>query len=802
MKKKLAALGLIASAIVVQANPWWENPRLMGSVTFGGQHGDGGPYHIAVDAGYTYLAVPQSMAIDPVSLYTWKDAANGVFDNPVNVISNSFLNDAYHGVQPRGAAISTVLGKELVGAYGGPYTFSVPLESLESPVLDVNNAEEANVFVIENSLGLTLDNFFFSNDGNYLYSSAQGSANRNKVIKYKVGNLDQSGVQLRAVDGCVYDFGKRIRNATFATIDGRTLYYGLMDGTNGVMVLDVDSGEISTVIPCFASQATYGGIAIGGAATHTPHLYVFPCTADRATWDLTIYELDPTGRALAGDGNPRVFSRDEVKELTGFSVTGENGIDVVVSDDESVLFLGANSKIAAIRYIPEVAVYNVGNKADVELNQSGEILPGAEISGLLRNLQNHYRPFVYIDGKAVEVDQFGTFAGTAGATADVVVTYAWDNSWYMDPVFINKVVIQGATTYSPWAGLLDEQNGRYFAAISCNNFSGRESGLAQIDASKLLKSRSLDQQAVNWTMEPFESGDETFRDLAYSPEYNVVLSSGFSGHTNKVVAYPVGGSWTNGQDRYFVSNDLGRRLWPAAFSHDSRYFYAIHGTVGEEPTGSWVNDTVTPALGRFRSVSDSTGKLVSFTFVDDIVTNNLPHIGDYACYVGVVRTYYDSANNREIVYVAGQDGVMAVDLSTTPPTIVRNWFKNVGKWDETYPSLNIIGASRGTPHLVLNRSTTGLGVYPLREDLMTLASPEPIAAYKKTDEPFASLGLNGNAMAFCGFGALENEKGIFFNAPTGDNASNNLENRIRFSTLLIGSHLLKNAFPETWLILR
>jgi len=272
-----------------------------------------------------------------------------------------------------------------------------------------------------------------------------------------------------------------------------------------------------------------------------------------------------------------------------------------------------------------------------------------------------------------------------------------------------------------------------------------------------------------------------------------VLSSGFGGYTNKVVAYPLGGSWTNDQDRYFVSNDLGRRLWPAAFSHDSRYFYAIHSTVGEEPTGSWVNDTVTPALGRFRSVTDSTGKLVSFTFVDDIVTNNIPHIGDYACYVGVVRTYYDSANNREIIYVAGQDGVMAVDLSTTPPTVVRNWFSDVGKWDETYPSLNIIGASRGTPHLVLNRSTTGLSVYQLREDLMTLVSPDPIAAYKKTDEPFASLGMRGNAMAFCGFGAMENEKGIFFNAPT---------DGIKFTTFLIGSQLLKNAFPETWLILR
>ena len=206
-----------------------------------------------------------------------------------------------------------------------------------------------------------------------------------------------------------------------------------------------------------------------------------------------------------------------------------------------------------------------------------------------------------------------------------------------------------------------------------------------------------------------------------------------------------------------------------------------------------MNDTVAPALGRFRPVADSSGKLLSFTFVDDIVTNNLPHIGDYACYVGVIRVFYDAARNREILYVAGQDGVTAVDLSTSPPTVVRNWFQDVGKWDETYPSLNIIGVSRGTPHLVLNRSSTGLSVFQLREDLMTFASPRPIATFKKTDEPFASLGLRGNAMAFCGFGATENEKYILFNSPT---------EGIRFTTLLIGSQLSKNAYPETWLILR
>ena len=794
MKRQFVALVLTLVAAAARANPWWERPLLMGTVTFGGQKGDGGPYHVGVDADETYVSFPQSMAIDPVSLYTWDDAANGVFDNPVNVISNSLLTQIYSSGQLRGAAISTAHGRQLIGSYAGPYVLSVPLEPMEEVILDNGVADNPNVFAITNSLGITLDSFFFSKDGRFLYSSAQGSAYRNKVFKFTVGNLKASGAQLAAVDGGVYDFGARIRNATFATVDGHELYYALLEGTNGVKVLDLDTGAISQIVS-FQAAATYGAISVVGAAAHTPRLYVLPSgnhlSAPTSTGDLAIYDLDPTGKALAGVA-PRVFTKTEISALSGVGLDGANGLDITVSDDESVLLVSANNKIAAIRYQPEVQVFNVGNKADVEVVQSGQILPGEGIWGRIRNLQRHYKAFVYIDGKPAELDQYGNFSGVAGATADVVVTYAWDSSWYMDPAFKNKVVVNGTMTYSPWAGLLDEENGRYFASISCNHFGGVESGLAQIDAAMLVKSRHTDQEAVNWTMKQFESGDETFRDLAYSPEFGVVLSSGFSGYTNKVVAYPLGGSWTNDQDRYFVPNDLGRRLWPAAFGHGSQYFYAIHSTVGDEPTGGWVNDTVAPALGKFRSVTDESGKLVSFAFVEDIVTNNLPHIGDYACYVGVVRTF-TTPSGHEIVYVAGQDGVTAVDLSTSPPTVVRNWFKNVGKWDETYPSLNIIGVSRGTPHLVLNRSSTGLSVFQLREDLMTLASPNPIASFKKTDEPFASLGLNGSAMAYCGFGATADEKYLFFNAPTAG---------LKFTTLLITSQRVKNSTPETRFILR
>ena len=134
-----------------------------------------------------------------------------------------------------------------------------------------------------------------------------------------------------------------------------------------------------------------------------------------------------------------------------------------------------------------------------------------------------------------------------------------------------------------------------------------------------------------------------------------------------------------------------------------------------------------------------------------------------------------------------------MDLSTTPPTVVRNWFPKPGKYDETYPSLNIIGVGNRTPHLVLNRSTTGLSVYGLLPDLMTLAHPSPIAAYVKSKPPFSTFGMTGNAMAFCGFGATADEKYIFFNAPT---------DGIKFTTLLIASERAKNAMPETMIILR
>ena len=795
MKKQLAALVLVLFAAAARANPWWERPIRMGTTSFKGQKGDGGPYHVGVDADETYISFPQSMAIDPVILYRWDDAANGVFDSPVNIISNTLLTQVYSSGQLRGTAVSTVHGRQLIGSYAGPYALSVPLEPMEEIILDNGVADNPNVFAITNSLNITLDSFFFSNDGRFLYSSAQGSAYRNKVFKFAVGNLEASGAQLTAVDGGVYDFGARIRNAAYATIDGRELYYALLDGTHGVKVLDVESGSISTVIPSFTNAATYGAISVAGAATHTPRLYVLPAgnhlNAPSSTGDLAIYDLDPTGKALAGT-EPRVFTKSAISTLSGVGLDGANGLDITVSDDESVLLVCANDKIAAVRYHPEVRTFNVGAKATLTVDQSGLILPGTAISCRLSNRQRRYTAFAYIDGKQVEIGADGRFYGVAGATADIVVTYAWDSSWYMDPALKNKVVIDDSTTYSPWCGLLDEVNGRYFSSYSCNHFGGGESGLVQIDAKTLIKSRRTGQQAVNWTDKRFESGDETFRDLAYSPSFGVVLSSGFSGYTNKVVAYPLGGSWTNGEDRYFVPNDLGRRLWPAAFSPDSQFLYAVHGTAGEEPVGDWVNDTVRPALGKFRAVADQSGRLVSFAFVEDIVTNNLPHIGDYPCYVGVVRTF-TTPSGREIVYVAGQDGVMAVDLSTTPPTVVRNWFAKPGKYDETYPSLNVIGAPMGTPHLVLNRSTTGLSVFPMREDFMTLASPNPIASYKKTSPPFSTFGLGGNAMAFCGFGATADEKYLFFSAPT---------TSIEFSTLLITSQSVKNANPETMFILR
>ena len=786
----------LAFGLLAQANPWWERPLLMGSVSFKGQKGDGGPYHVGVDAEETYVSFPQSMALDPVSLYRWDDAANGVFDNPVNIISNALLTQIYPSGQLRGAAVSAVHGRQLIGSYAGPYVLSVPLEPMEEAILDNGVADNPNVFAITNSLGITLDSFFFSKDGHFLYSSAQGSAYRNKVFKFAVGNLEASGAQLTAINGGVYDFGARIRNAAFATIDGHELYYALLDGTNGVKVLDLDTGVISPIVS-FQAAATYGAISVVGAATHTPRLYVLPSgnhlNAPSSTGDLTIYELDPTGKVLAGTA-PHVFTKSEISTLSGVRLDGANGLDITVSDDESVLLVCANDKIAAIRYQPEVRIFNVGAKADLQTQASGLIRPGSTISCRLTNRHRAYTPFAYIDGKPAEIDQDGRFFGVAGATADIVVIYAWRDAWYSTPVLKNKVVVNDSMTYSPWCGFLDEENGRYFASISCNDFGGIESGLAQIDAAKLIKSRRTGQEAVNWTMSMFESGDETFRDLAYSPEFGVVLSSGFSGYTNKVVAYPLGGSWTNGEDRYFVPNDLGRRLWPAAFGHGSQFLYAVHSTgATPEPTGGWINDTVRPALGKFRSVTDGSGKLVSFEFGEDIVTNNLPHIGDYACYVGVVRTYRDPGSGREIVYVAGQDGVTAVDLSTTPPTIVRNWFRNVGKYDETYPSLNIIGAGTGTPHLVLNRSTTGLSVYGLLPDLMTLASPDPIAAYKKTSAPFSTFGLGGNAMAFCGFGATADEKYIFFNAPT---------DGTKFTTLLISSERAKNASTETMIIFR
>ena len=709
----------LAFGLMTQANPWWERPLLMGTVEFKGQKGDGGPYHVGVDADETYVSFPQSMAIDPVSLYRWDDAANGIFDSPINIISNTLLTQVYSGGQLRGAAISTAHGRQLIGSYAGPYVLSVPLEPMEEIILDNGVADNPNVFAITNSLGITLDSFFFSNDGRFLYSSAQGSAYRNKVFKFAVGDLEASGAQLTAVNGGVYDFGARIRNATFATIDGHELYYALLDGTNGVKVLDVDTGVISSIVS-FQAAATYGAISVVGATTHTPRLYVLPSgnhlNDPSSTGDLTIYELDPTGKALAGAA-PRVFAKSEISTLSGVRLDGANGLDITVSDDESVLLVSANNITAAIRYHPEVRIFNVGAKGAVRVDQSGLLRPGSTISCRLSNLQRRYTAFAYIDGKPVEIWPDGRFYGVAGATADIVVVYAWKDAWYSTPVLKNKVVVDDSTTYSPWCGFLDENNGRYFASLSSNHFGGGESGLLQFDAGKLITSRRTDQEVVNWTNTRFESGDETFRDLAYSPEYDVVLSSGFSGYTNKVVAYPLGGDWTTANDRYFVENDLGRRLWPAAFGRGSQFLYAVHSTgPTPEPTGGWVNDTVAPALGKFRSVTDGNGRLVSFEFVEDVVTNNLPHIGDYACYVGVVRTYQDPISGREIVYVAGQDGVLAVDLSTTPPTVVRNWFPKPGKYDETYPSLNIIGVGNGTPHLVLNRSTTGLSVYGLLPD--------------------------------------------------------------------------------------
>ena len=445
-----------------------------------------------------------------------------------------------------------------------------------------------------------------------------------------------------------------------------------------------------------------------------------------------------------------------------------------------------------------------------------EVSPTDVIRCTIYPLPRLYKAYAHIDGKPVAIDEHGHFSGPAGETGLVVVSYAKKGAWYLDPVEKNRVVLNGTTCYTPWGGVLDEENGLYFAVVACNSYGGGESGVVQINAQELIESPADDQVPMNSTTKPYASVNETTRDISYSAKYRVVLSSGFSGDTNKVVAYPLGGDWQNMYDetndvptlekRYYVSNDLGRRLWPAGFDHDSTYFYAVHSNGEPEPdSGTWVNDTYNASLGKFAPVEDGNGLLVGFHFIEDIVTDGLPTLtagdGGMGSYVGVVRTFFDAANNREIVYVAGENGVTAVDTSTTPPTVVHNVFPNLPSYVETYPSLNVTGVSDGTPHLVLNRSTTGLSVYALMPDLMTLVSTEPIAAYTKADPHFAIMNFTGLAMGYCGFGATEDEKYLFFNAPHAGTAGNENVN-ITFHTFLFWNPKVTVPIKETILLFK
>ena len=816
-KSLLILSAVTALCMSASANPWWEAPYFMGGHEEPLDNNVDGPLSAALDADLGYYALPARMASGPFVLYRTQDVFAGNFGNPVYTIKNNDIVAAgFSGFQIRGASFNKAQNRLLAGSYKGEAMLSLPLEvNLADGIVFDGNGSNPNTFAITNSIGLTLDFFHFSQDGTKLYSSAQNNPYRNNVYVFDVKSLTASGVQL--MSNKVISVGERIRGSTYAVVGGKEIYYAALDGKKGVCAVDLASGTVSTLISNSVDNLdlTYGDIAVTGTGAGRPHLSLFGRGAGNDNGSgLRIYDLTPNGMGLVSQ--EPIYELDAagaVAQLLGGYGTSMNGATLDMTDEENIVIAGRGSKAFTTVYQPTVEVINIGEKCNVEVRIEGQdgdavgrpVLPTDTIRCTLYPLPRVFTAFAHIDGKPCEIDELGHFSGKAGATGRVVISYARNNAWYLDPVEKNRIAIKGVTTYSPWGGLLDEENGLYFASVSCNNYGGGEAGIVQIDAAQLMESRATDQEAMNWTTKSYTNNTETTRDFAYSAKYGVILSSGFSGQTNTVVAYPLGGSWKqkagDPDDRYIVSNDLGRRLYPAAFDHDSTYFYAVHSNGDPEPdSGSWVNDSYNASLGKFRPVEDVDGKLIGFEFIEDVFTGILPDIANYACYVGVVRTFYDAANDREIVYVAGRNGVTAVDVSTTPPTVVQNWFKNAGPYDENYPSLNITGLSVGTPHLVLNRST-GLGVYVMMPDLMTMVSTEPIVSYTKADPHFSIMEFTGNAMVFCGFGATEDEKYLFFNAPhkspfDGENA------KIGFHTFLFVHPLVKNAVKETILIFR
>lgn len=782
----------LSAASLLHAKPWWERPVRIGYSPVIDNNYDG---PLSPDFNGGYYAFPVRMASGPFNLYRFSDLLNGYFDSPVYSLTNSSVRGYYTDFQLRGAALNSDQSRVLVGSYTGAKMLSLPLEA-ESVVVDQPGASDPNAFIVTNSIGITPDFFRFSKDGKSLYCSAQGSAFRTNVYVFSVGDLTGPGGAL--THRKTIPVGQRVRNSAYAVVNGREIFYVLLDKKLGVKAVDVESGEVTTILENpLAESSSYGAIAVTGTAARKPRLTIFHEDSG-AIGSIEVFDLTPDGKHLASEEPVYKASPGIVgTSLLNYSRTG-NGVSLNITDDESTMLIGCGCSFSLVCYKPEVRVVNVGEKADVSVDASGFVLPGTEISGRVSRCHRLFTPHIYVGGKKIALDDRGYFRFTAGATAEIVVTYTYKYAWYSDPALKNSIV-DDFLSYTPWGGILDEANGRYFAIAACNSFSGGESGIVQYNAAELISSRKDNQKSVNSTFSYFEKPMETTRDITYSPEYNVVLSSGMSPSTNTIVAHPVGGMWNRGEDdsRYCVTNDLNRRLWPAAFGHGSEFFYAIHDTAPETPAESWSfpgPKSTNPALAKFRTVADSEGRLVAFEFVEDIVTDNLPQTSDYDCYVGVVRTFYDAARNRDIVYIAGRDGLTAVDTSTTPPTVVNNWFENPGPWDETYPSFNIIGTERDTPRVVLNRSSAGLGVYQLMPDLMTLASTEPVASFTRGSAPFSSLNLGSLALGYCGFGASADEKFLFFSAPSMPGSKLTL-------FLLTSGHVL-DCYPETRLIFR
>ncbi|MCQ2389456.1 MAG: hypothetical protein MJ138_07060, partial [Kiritimatiellae bacterium] len=399
------------------------------------------------------------------------------------------------------------------------------------------------------------------------------------------------------------------------------------------------------------------------------------------------------------------FTAESGKALASVTV---NGAAVDLSGEVSPKFGdteftftadGAENESVAVKFVEPFAATVAPGKGTVTPDAE-TYAPGAAVGGTVADVAEGYAvAAVFVNGKKVAYADGAFSGGVAEDKAEIFVAYASADAWYLDPFQKVEISQKGdaLTGYSPMGSIMSDEEKYLFQ----NRGPASEPGLVRYAVADL-------RTTVNCRYLPtFSSGnldpanDESWRAIAPSEKYGVVVGYlGYSGASG-VPIYPLDGDLTDG---YNAPVNLGTS--GLTVGNMDRQFFA-----GDY---FYIRDYTHGRLARFTVQTDGSGKITEFTF--DAMVGDADSV--YSCIraVKVGETLYAVMAN------ATSDRCMNLSDGTSPTSAIAL----PGSAGTIRSVQSITGRAAGTPHLLV-RTDNCVALFALSADLQRVVAAEPIA---------------------------------------------------------------------------